>query len=562
MVKTLEEKKWYKVWEPGVPKMVEPQKSLPEYFKEAAHTMSDKVALHFYGYDITYGELEDAANRLATALTRLGMKKGDRVALCLYNCPQFVISHLAVLQAGGIVVSLNPMFKYAELEYEINDCEAETIVIQDSLFSELNRVKDEIKPKRIITTSLRDYLPQTPTLPLPHELEQPKLTFPNTLDFLELLRHSSPQPVSKVTDLKEDIALLLYTGGTTGLPKGAIFTHYALAHNAVSPIAFFGYTKDDIHIGSMPFFHAQGLVQSVGASMASGGSLVILTRFTPEVVAKAIATYKGTAWVTTTTMVIAMLEWPDINQYDLSSLRIFWYGAAPMPTEIVSRFKQLVPKAKTGEGYGLTESLSACGLITHPSHPKAGTVGIPNISTDVKIVDLETGLGEVEPNVEGEIIIKGSGIMRGYWNRPEESKDQLRDGWLYTGDIGKMDEEGYVTFLGRTKDLIKCSGFSVFPDEVEELLYRHPAVAQAAVIGVPDAYRGESTKAFIVLKPAYRGRIKEEEIIEWCKDNMGTYKRPRIVEFREELPKSAAGKVLRRILRDEERTKREKPSGA
>lgn len=553
--KKLEEKKWYKVWEPGVPTVVEPKKSLPEYFKEIARAMPDKVALHFYGYDMTYGELDEAIDRFAVGLTSLGVEKGDRVALCLYNCPQFVISYFGVLQAGGIVVPLNPMFKYAELEYEINDCGAETIVVQDFLFSELDKVKDSIKPKNIIITSFRDYLPESVTLPLPHEMEQPKLTFPKTLDFSELLRKSSPRPIFKITNLKEDIAFLLYTGGTTGLPKGAIFTHYAIAHNAVSPIAFFGYTKDDIHIGSMPFFHAQGLIQSVGVSLASGGSLLILSRFSPEVVAEAIARYKCTVWITTTTMVISMLEWPDINQYDLSSLRIFWYGAAPMPAEISDRFRKLVPKAKVGEGYGLTESLSACGVITHPSHPKAGTLGIPNISTDIKIVDLETGLREIEPNGEGEIIIKGLGIMKGYWNRPEETKETLRDGWIYTADIGKMDEEGYVTLLGRKKDLIKCSGFSVFPDEVEELLYRHPAVAQVAVIGIPDSYRGESPKAFIVLRPGYKGKVKEEEIIEWAKDNMATYKRPRIVEFREALPKSAAGKILRRVLREEERAK-------
>jgi acyl-CoA synthetase (AMP-forming)/AMP-acid ligase II len=549
------EKRWYSVWDPRIPKIFEPEKSLNEYFKDIVNMTPQKVAISFYGYDMTYEGLDEAIDRFASGLVRLGMSRGDRVALFMQNCPQFVISYFGILRAGGVVVTINPMFKHAELEYELNDSGAETIVALDFLFSEVKKAGDRIKLKNFILTSLKDYLPNHPTLPLPPEMKQPKITIPETMDFLEFLYHVTPQPLPQMTNLKEDIALLQYTGGTTGLPKGAIISHHTLAHNTIGAILWFSYTKEDVHIGVLPFFHVQGMVQAMNASLVSGGRLVILSRFTPETLAQAITQYRCTIWKGNTTMVIAMIGWPEINQYDLSSLRLVTHGGATMPKEILAMLKQMVPKAKLGEGYGLTETLSGGGVITPLHRPKHGFIGIPFISTDLKIVDLKTGLKEVEPNEEGEIIIEGPTVMKGYWNNLEETKETLRDGWLYTGDIGKMDEEGYLTISGRKKELIKCSGFSVFPTEVEDLLYRHPAVAEVAVIGISDPYRGEAPKAFIVLRPEYKGKIKEEEIVEWTKDNMAAYKRPRMVEFRDELPKSGAGKMLRRILGEEEKSR-------
>jgi acyl-CoA synthetase (AMP-forming)/AMP-acid ligase II len=546
-------KRWYPLWEPRVPKIFEPQKSLPDCVRDNAIAAPDRIALSFYGYDITYKELDEAASRFASGLADSGVKKGDRVALFMQNCPQFVISYLGTLRAGVCVVTLNPMFKYAELEYELNDSRAETLVALDYLLPEVKRAGDRIKLKNIIVTSLRDYLPQKPTLPIPPEMEQPKVSFPEAQDFLELLRKSSTQFASQITNLKEDMALLQYTGGTTGLPKGAILSHYSLAHAAGASALWFGYTRDDVHIGVTPFFHVTGMIQCMCSPLVSGGQVVILARFLPESVAESIMEYKGTSWTTTTTAVIAIVDYPDIGRYNLSSLRICWYGGAPMPTAVTERLKRMVPKSILGEGYGLSESLSQGGVTTPLSHHKPGFIGIPGISVDIKIVDLETGSKEVNPGEEGEILIKGPTIMRGYWNKPEATKEALKEGWLYTGDIGKMDEEGYVAILGRKKELIKCSGYSVFPSEVEELLHRHPAVAEVAVIGIPDAYRGETPKAFIILKPDYKDKIKEEKIIEWTKDNMASYKRPRIIEFRDALPKSAAGKILKRAVVEEEK---------
>lgn len=548
------EKKWYTSWDQGTPKVFNPQKSLPEYFRDIAVTAHDKVAISFYGYDMTYKELDEAIDSFAAGLLKLGMEKGDRIALYMANCPQFVISTLGTLRAGGIVVPLNSMFKQAELEYELNDCGAAILVTLDYLFPEVDKIKDRIKLKNIIVASLWDYMPKKPVLPLPSEMKEPKKTFSETIDFLELLHESPKQVVFKTIDLK-DVAILQYTGGTTGLPKGAIGTHYTLAHNTIGSSKWFRYTGDDIHMAVVPLFHVLGLIGVLGHTLATGGRIVIMVRFTPETLAQAIEYYKATVWITSTTMVIAMLDWPNIHKYDLSSLRITWFGGQTMPGEVMRRLRQLLPNTIIGEGYGLSETFTSGGAVTPLDRPKPGFIGIPNISTDIKIVDLETGTKELEPGEEGEIITKGPGQMIGYWHNPEATNKTIRDGWFYTGDIGKMDEEGYIKIIGRTKELIKCSGYSVFPTEVEDLLYKHPGVMEVSVIGIPDSYRGETIKAFIVLKPEYRGRVSEEEIIEWAKGNMATYKRPRIVEFRDELPKSGAGKILRRVLVEEEKNK-------
>jgi acyl-CoA synthetase (AMP-forming)/AMP-acid ligase II len=551
-------KRWHSVWDPRVPKVFKPEKSLPEYVRDSAIAAPGRIALSFYGQDVTYKELDEATSRFASGLAEIGVRKGDRVALLMQNCPQFVISYLGVLRAGGTVVSLNPMFKHAELEYEVNDSGAETLVALDYLLPEIVRAGDRIRLKNTIITSVRDFLPPYPALPVPPEMEKSKVSFPNALDFLDFLRRSSTQFTPQAIDLDEDIALLQYTGGTTGLPKGAVLTHYNLAHAAGASALWFDYTKEDVHMGVTPFFHVTGMIQSMCTPLISGGQIIILARFLPEIIAKAIMHYKGTCWTTTTTAVIALVDLPGIEHYDLSSLRICWYGGAPMPTAVADRLKYILPKSVLGEGYGLSETSSQGGVTSPLGRRKSGFIGIPGISVDMKIVDLEMGLKEVGPNEEGEIIIKGPAVMKGYWNKPEETQETLKDGWLHTGDIGKMDEEGYVAILGRKKELIKCSGYSVFPAEIEEILHKHPAVAEAAVVGIPDSYRGETPKAYIALKSEYRGGLKEEEILEWTKDNMASYKRPRIVEFRDALPKNAAGKILKRALLEEETTTNKK----
>ncbi len=545
------EKRWYKAWPPWVQKNLEVEKPVSEYLRIWSQMTPERIALSFYGQDITYQKLNEMIDQLAWGLINLGIEKGDRVAIFMENCPQFVISYFAIHRAGGVVVPLNPMFKHAELEYEINDAQAETLVALDYLYPEVAKIRDRIKLKNVILASLADYLPDQPVLPLPYEIKQEKFLYPHTLNFVDLLNQSSPKPICKITDMKKELALLLYTGGTTGLPKGAMISHYALSISSVGAVQWYHHREDDVHLGVTPFFHTMGQQQLMCAPLASGGRVVIMVRFIPEVVIQVIHHYRCTFTVLPTTAFIALLNTPNIKQEDFDSFRCIWSGGAPISVEIQKRIKELAPKAIIGEGYGLTECVSQGGAITPLYRFKPGFIGTPHIS-DIKIVDLETGQTELPTNEEGEIIIKGPALMLGYWNKPEETNEVIREGWLYTGDIGLMDDEGYIKFLGRKRELIKCSGYSVFPSEVENLLYRHPAVAESAVIGIPDSYRGESPKAFIVLKPDYKGKIKEEEILEWCKENIATYKRPRFVEFREQLPKSGAGKILRRILKEEE----------
>ena len=548
------ERRWHKVWPPWVPKTFTVEKPTSEYIREWATLTPDKIALSFYGRDITYDELNRAIDRTAWGLVDLGVKKGDRVALHMENCPQFVIAYFGAHRAGAAVVPVNPMFKQAELEYEINDAGAETLIGLEHLYPDVEKVKKRTPLRNVILTSLGDYLPTEPILPLPPEAKEERRSFAGTLDFVDLIDKSRDLPICNVTDLKTDLALLQYTGGTTGIPKGAMIDHCALAYASIGSMHWYHHREDDVHLGVTPFFHVMGQQQLMCTPLVSGGRVVILSRFVPDVVAQAITRYRCTYWVGATTMVIALLGLPNVKDYDFSSFRCLWSGGAPISVELQKKLKELLPETIIGEGYGLSETIAHGGAVTPLYRYKPGFLGIPHLN-EIRIMDLSTGSRELGPNEEGEITIKGPAVMQGYWNKPGETMEVLRDGWLYTRDIGLMDEEGYVKFLGRTRELIKCSGYSVFPAEVEDLLYMHPAVREAAVIGVSDPYRGETPKAFVILKEEYVGRIKESEILQWCKDNMSAYKRPRLVEFRQELPKSAAGKLLRRVLVDEEREK-------
>jgi acyl-CoA synthetase (AMP-forming)/AMP-acid ligase II len=549
------ERRWYKVWPVWAPKTIEVERPVSEYIRIWAAYTPDRVALSFYGRDVSYGELNRIVDQLAWGLVDLGVRKGDRVGVHMENCPQFVIAYYAVLRAGGVVVPVNPMFKGAELEHEMNDSGAETLIGLDSLYPELEKVLGRTKLKNIILTSMQDFVPGVPVLPLPPEAKHEKHQYPGTLDFQDLIARSKDVPICRVEDLKADLALLQYTGGTTGTPKGAMITHHALASAAVGSTEWYRHRESDAILGVTPFFHVMGQVNLMCISAVCGGRLVILSRFSPDVAARAISHYRITFWVAATPMIIGLLDLPELGSHDLTSFRCIVTGGASVPIELQTKLTKVAPYAAIVEGYGLSETASSGGACTPVYQYRPGFVGIPQIGVDMKIVDPESKDKELPANREGEIAIKAPSMMTGYWNRPEETKEMLRDGWLYTGDTGLMDEDGFIKFLGRTRELIKCSGFSVFPAEVEDLLYRHPAVREAAVIGVPDPYRGESPKAFVILKDEYEGKVTEKELLDWSKDNMAAYKRPKYVEFRTELPKSNAGKLLRRVLVAEEQTK-------
>jgi acyl-CoA synthetase (AMP-forming)/AMP-acid ligase II len=550
------ERRWHKVWPVWVPKTLEVEKPTSEYVREWGKYTPDRAALTFYGRDITYAELNRMIDRLAWGLVELGVEKGDRVAIHAENCPQFVISYFAAQRAGGVAVAVNPMFKCLELEHEINDAGAETYIGLDTLYPEMEKVRSRTPLKRVILTSMSDFLPADPTLPLPDGAGEKHHAFPDTIAFMELMERSRDDALCKVSDLKTELAVLQYTGGTTGIPKGAMISHYALAAAALGLMHWYHHREDDVHLGVTPFFHVMGQLALMCTPLVSGGRVIILPRFVPDVVARTITQYRCTFWVAATTMVIALLGLPNITDYDFTSFRCLWSGGAPISVELQKKLSELAPKAAIGEGYGLSETIIQGGACTPLHRYRPGFLGIPQINVDIKIVDQETETRELGPDEEGEIAIKSAAMMLGYWNKPEETKQVLRDGWLYTGDTGLMDEDGYVKFLGRTREMIKCSGFSVFPAEVEDLLYRYPAVREAAVIGVSDDYRGETPKAFIVLKDGYTGKVTEKEVLDWCKENMAAYKRPRFIEFTEDLPKSSAGKVLRRLLVEREKRTR------
>jgi acyl-CoA synthetase (AMP-forming)/AMP-acid ligase II len=544
------ERKWFKSWPENMPRtLVFPEKPLPEFLSDHARKMPEKVAINFYGREVPFRELNQRTNQLAGALIHFGLKKGDRVSLFLENCPQFVIAYLAILKAGGVVVAANPMFKEEELKYELTDAGVRIIIAQDLLYPKVKNVRNEAGLSHVILTGYADYLPDTPSLPLHSSMQAPRQRFPETLDLLEVMDRQPAEEVKIPIDLQEDLALLQYTSGTTGLPKGAMITHFSLVSNSVGTAVWNEDTSDDILLSVLPFFHVTGMIQSMCRPLYTGATNIMLSRFDPEAVLQAMHKYRCTLLSSITTMNVAMVNHPDAEKYDLGSLRVCRSGGAPVPKEILEKWRRIIG-TELAEGYGLSETISQTHMNPYRK-PRYGSIGLLQFGADCRIVDVETGV-DLPLDQEGELLVKGPMVMKGYWNRPEDTAEFLKDGWLYTGDIARMDEDGYFYIVGRKKDLIKASGFSVFPAEVENFLYGHPAVKEVAVIGVPDPYRGENIKAVIILKPEYENKVKKEEIVAWCKGKMAAYKYPRIVEFVQELPKTASGKVLKRVLRARE----------
>ena len=544
-------RRWHDAWPTDVPRHFDVEQDISALLRRTAQAHGEHPALSFYGNDYTYSFIDRQIDRFANALLGLGLAKGDRVGLFLQNSPQFVIGYFGVLRAGGVVVCLNPMFKQAELDYEINDAGCRMLLASDSLYGEVCKLGERVDLERVIVTWLGEYCSTRPDYDLPKEVTEKRPPWPDVLDFQSLLAEASPEPPRVELDLHQDLALLQYTGGTTGLPKGAMITHHALAYVSVAINQWFANTKEDVYLGAAPFFHIMGMLAMMCAPLLSGGKLVVLSRFVPEQVARTISEQKVTGWVGATTMLVALLGLPDLDRYDFTSLRFICTGGAPVGVELQQRIQELAPDAMLMEGYGLTESISHGGVVTPRGGYRPGFAGVPH-TNDMKIVDLSDRTRELGPGEAGEIAIKGPATFIGYWQRPQETDSVIAEGWVYTGDVGMMDERGYLKLLGRQKELIKCSGFSVFPAEVENLLYRHPAVAEVAVIGVPDEYRGESVKAFVILKPEYVGQVSEPEILDWCRENLSAYKRPREMVFCQELPKSGAGKILRRVLKERE----------
>jgi acyl-CoA synthetase (AMP-forming)/AMP-acid ligase II len=543
------ERVWTRHWPAGVDEAAIrlPTEPLPAFLKRNAEAAPQRTALIFYGREVTFAELDDAADRFAGWLAARGLRPGDRVAICLENCPQFAVAYFGALRAGAVNVCLNPMHKAAELVHEFQDSGARVLVVSDQGYAGVEPIRSQTALQSVVVTSYRDFLPDEPTLPVPPSFREAAARAPDTDDLLTLLR-SAPRLERPVPRSPGDTALLQYTSGTTGRPKGAELTHGNLTANCELQRAYLGLGRADVALSVLPWFHITGMECQLNMMAYLGAMGVALGRFDAEALLAAVERYRCTITTLIATINVALVNFPRTKDYDLRSLRACFSGGAPVPEEVARRWEQTTGY-KLIEGYGLSET-TAPTHINPPYRPKYGTVGLPLPLTDVKVVGLGDGGKELGPGESGEIVVRGPMVMKGYWKQPEATAEVLEGGWFRTGDIGRMDEEGYFRIEERKRDLVKASGYSVFPAEVEALMYRHPDVLEVGVVGVADPYRGEDVVAFVVLKPGARGRVSEPQVVDWCRSEMAVYKAPRHVVFTEALPKTATGKILKRVLRE------------
>jgi len=541
---------WVKFWPDKLPQQVEyPKVPLYELLKKTAKKYPKKTAILYFDREITYKELNLASDKFATALVALGVIKGDKVAIFLPNIPQFVIVYYGAIKIGAVLTAISPLYKERELEYQLNDSEAETIIALDLLYPIVRKIWEKTKLKRAIITSQDEYLSKTPTLASTAAENETSVHF-----FQDLLTEHEANPHRVTINPRKDLAILQYTGGTTGTAKGAMLTHRNLVSNAVVFAKWImGEEAEETFLTVLPLFHIYGMTTSMNVPVYLGGKMIMLPRFDPKTVLEGIQKHKVTVFCGVPTMYAMLVSNPELGKYNLKSIRVCISGASPLPPQIQKKFMEVTGGALV-EGYGLTEA----SPVTHCNPPdktmktvKVGSIGLPLPNTDAKIFDIETGKTELKPGETGELAVKGPQIMEGYWKKPEETANVLQNGWLYTGDIGKMDEDRYFYITDRKKDLIKYKDYSVYPREIEDVLYEHPAVKLCAVIGKPDPIVGQIPKAFVVLKE--RTNATEAGIIEFVKEKVAPYKAIREVEFRKELPTSSVGKVLRRVLQEEER---------
>jgi len=527
-----------------------PEEVLPVILARQAKRVPEHPAIQFYGRTITFAELDQAVGRFAGFLQRRGISAGDRVAIFLENSPQFAIAYYGTLRAGGIAVCLNPMHKAVELAHEFDDSGARALVTSDLAYEVVEPIRARTRLETVVLTAYRDFLPEKPSLPPPPSfLEDRGGQRPAGTDaLLEILR-TAPELKTQVPRALSDTALLQYTSGTTGTAKAAEITHGNLVCNCELQRTYIGSGDNDVALGVLPWFHITGMECQMNMMAYMGATLVAIGRFDLVTVLRAVEVYRCTLTTFIATVNVAIVNFPKTKEFDLSSLRYCFSGGAPVPKAIAQKWEEITGH-KLIEGYGLSET-TAPTHINPPERPKYGTVGLPLPLTEARVVDPADGRIEMAPGQSGEIAVRGPQVMKGYWRNPEATRRAFRDGWFLTGDIGKVDEEGYFSIEERKKDMLKVSGFSVFPAEVEAIMYRHPSIAEVGVVGVADPYRGEDPLAFVVLKPDAKGAVSEEQIAEWCKANMSAYKAPRHVRFVDALPKTATGKVLKRILRDQ-----------
>ncbi|MFO7666924.1 MAG: long-chain fatty acid--CoA ligase [Desulfobacterales bacterium] len=549
-------KPWIKNYEEGVPENINIEKTcLPEFLERTAKEFPDKMALTFQGFTVNYRELNDMVNRFADCLYSFGIKKGDSVAILLPNVIPCVVAYYAIIKLGGIVVMNNPLYSDRELEYQFNNSGAKLLITLDLLGKRMIGLRPKTKIKEIIYTSIGDYLPFPKNIlfPLVGKKKGLAADVPRT-DKVYRWKDVLSKSYTKAPNVElsfEDVAMYQYTGGTTGVSKGVTLTHANLSTQVQQVRAWFPkFNKgEEIMLGALPFFHVFGLTVAMNFSIYMGWGDILVPKPQPEQLLEAIGKFKPTFAPLVPTMYIGMLNHPNINKTDMTSIKGCFSGSAPLPVEIIRDFEK-----KTGsvivEGFGMTES----SPVTHVNpfaggKRKAGSIGLPISNTESRIVDLNDGKTDLPVGEIGELIVKGPQVMKGYWNMPGETAETIVDGWLHTGDIAKMDPEGYFYIVDRKKDMIISGGYNVYPRDVEEVFFEHPKVQEATAIGIPHPTRGESVKVFVVLKEGVTAT--KEELIEHCKKSLATYKLPTEIEFRKELPKTNVGKVLKKNLRQE-----------
>jgi long-chain acyl-CoA synthetase len=544
-----ENKPWFSSYPQDVPRNLKyPEVPLHAILEKTAKEHPEKTALTYSETSITYAKLDMLSSRFAAALAALGVQKGDRVAIFLPNIPQFVITYYSVLKAGAVLTAISPLHKEREVAYQLRDSEAETIVALDTLHPIVETVWLKTKLKNAVVTRLEEYASENPVAS--SKIPQAQ----NVHSFQDLMEEPAAPPHVHV-NAREDLAALQYTGGTTGTAKAAMLTHANLVSNAVAFAAWIRGASPDTFLTALPLFHIYGMTTSLNVPISLAATMVLLPKFDPPTTLETIQRHKVTIFCGVPTMYSVLLASPALCNYDLTSIRVCISGASPLPPQVQKRFMN-VTGGFLAEGYGLTEAspVTHCNPVDRTMKSvKVGSIGLPLPDTDARIVDVETGEKTLGAGKTGELAVKGPQVMRGYWRKPEETALVLRDGWLLTGDIAHMDQEGYFYITDRKKDLIKYKDYSVYPRELEDVLYEHPAVKLCAVVGKPSPVVGEVPKAFIVLKDG--AEATEAEVMAFVKENVAPYKAVREVEFRQELPISAAGKVLRRALQEEEKRK-------
>ncbi|OLS20737.1 MAG: Long-chain-fatty-acid--CoA ligase [Candidatus Heimdallarchaeota archaeon LC_2] len=567
---TYDEKPWLRNYPSNVPESIDyPEHSIYQFLETAVAENPNGDALIFFDKRTSYRKMHDKVCRLATALKGLEVKKGDRVAIFLPNLPQFVISFFAIQKIGGVCVTFNPQYKESELLHQLNDADIEVIICLDYvMYQRVKKVRDKTKLRHVIVcrmgTEIAFHKRIMGTLTGKLPLNRPIDT--TDFKFEDIIATNEPSTEIPEVDAKKDLALLQYTGGTTGVSKGAMLTHYNLVSNVIAldrwiqPPMEMGKEK---FVGVVPLYHVYGLVTCMVPAVKLASPLILIPNARAgrpmfQDLLETIAKHKPTIFHGVPTLYLALLMHPKIKDYDLTSIRACLSGSAPLPVEIMKNFEELTG-ASVVEGYGLTETspITHVNPIAPDAEVKPGSIGMPFPDTEIRIFDPEDYTKELSFGEEGELGIRGPQVMKGYWKRPDATSEVMNpDGFFITGDIAVIDNDGYFTITDRKKDMINAAGLKIYPREVEDILYEHPAVAEAAVCGVPDKYRGETAKAFIVLKDGETASA--DELSEFCKTRMAKFKVPRYYDFIDELPKSAVGKILRRVLRDEEYKKANK----